>query len=757
MALPDGATEAVWRQVLERRLLDEIARAGPGQCLRLDGLPRTLLEQTIWRLHAAALRGVAVSFIDRAEDLTEPWRVGVHKVVEQRNQGDLIVLAAFPPDLKLAAGDSVDISTFRQIPTADLGREVEALLMDRIPEPLRAGANAVLNDLERRNLPLADSARHEFLALIAQQGQAEPWVVGAAIFVLELIPDLALLDRPEQIALRIGQRNLPAVEALSTSNRSGTLLARILGLPVRDAAFRDRLRRLLTEHPGGVREWGAAIATETAWQDLSLDRWPFSDQVLPPGGLRIDVNPLRLPRRKDDGLPVYDPSSKLVVSWKTTPPPAEVPGLANFRVELLTSDRVVVWETPLIKRGTGKTANRNRTIKGLADLAVGIHYFRVSAYSESGDPFPEQPPRDSEADEGKRTNESEDFLLLAADDLGETDVTPVSTNFVAGFTEAELLARAAAFTVGHDPDAVRATEIGWDTGVDAPGDIARATLHFDAHRQYTINLSQQLRRIEVGILAAPDDGGHRRLTLSRQQNEIEVIPLELPTVFAQARREIFAAISGSPIADDAMPVVALTDLGAFADPIEAYARAYQSWLETGAEESLAVDVVWVELPENVTVGLVAPTHPLRLLWSLQEQEAARSWTRVAAQQLEPPSSRDLVTTFRRSFAAQGIPALLVLQPHESYVDAGPLPGNWAAYLPPRLRDSRSILSLLRTRLGAGAAHESEGDIQPGILTDKLEAFIRQHPYTPALILNVVNPGDGALLRDALIPDPPATD
>jgi DNA phosphorothioation-dependent restriction protein DptH len=750
MPLSAGAVEAVWQHVLEGRLLDEVAQAEPGQCLRVDGLPRTLLEETMRRLHAAAPAGVAVSFVDRVADPAEPWRVGVHKVVEQRNRGDLAVLAAFPPDLKLAAGDSVDVSTFREIPTADLSREIEELLMEQVPEPLRAGAGAVLDDLDRRKLPVAQNARHEFLALIAQQDRAEPWVVGASVFVLGLIPDLALVDRPEQIALRIGQRNLPAVDALSASNGSGTLLGRILRLPVRDAAFRERLRRLLTERPGGPRQWGAAIATEPAWQDLTLDRWPFSDQVLPPGGLRIDLNPLRLPRRKDDGLPVYDPSSKLVVSWKTTPPPAEVPGLATFRVELLTSDRVVVWETPLIKRGTGKTANRNRTIKGLADLASGIHFFRVSAYTESGDPFPEQPPRDPEVDDGKRTNESEDFLLLAAEDLGDTDLTPVSTSFVIGFTEAELLARAAALAARRDPATVRVTEIAWDTGVDAPGEIARATLHFDAQRQYTVSLSQRLRRVELGILGTPDDGGHRRLALSRQQSELEAIPLALPAAFAEARRDVFAAISGTAITDDAKPVVALADLCTFADRVEAYAREYRAWLQTGAAEPLLVDVVRVQLSEGVTLGLVAPTHPLRLLWSLQEQEASRSWTRTAAQQPQPPSPRDLVATFRSSFAAQGIPALLVLQPNESYMDAGPLPGNWAAYLPPRLRDSRSILSILRTRLGAGAAHESEGDIQPGMLADKFEAFVRQHPYTPSLVINVVNPGDGALVRDALI-------
>ena len=301
--LATGEIRNVWIEVLVERLSREIERAEPGQCLRVNSLPRTILTEAARRIHDSAPAHVNVSLVDHASG-PEPWRVGVHKVVEQRNLGNVVVVAAFPPDLKLAAGDSVDVSTFRELRTTDLGEEVEALLVSRIPALLREKALEILADLTRRGRGIGESARHEYLALIAHQHSADPSVLGGALYVLGLIPDFGLLDRPDELAFRIGQRNLQIVDALSAS--TGTLLQRILHLPISDAKFRERLRQLFTSVPGSVREWGAAIATDRAWRDLSLDRWPFTEEIARPEHVAIEISPLRLPRRPEDGLPLYD-------------------------------------------------------------------------------------------------------------------------------------------------------------------------------------------------------------------------------------------------------------------------------------------------------------------------------------------------------------------------------------------------------------------------------------------------------------------
>src|SRR4051794_24273468 len=133
---------------------------------------------------------------------------------------------------------------------------------------------------------------------------------------------------------------------------------------------------------------------------------------------------------------------------------------------------------------------------------------------------------------------------------------------------------------------------------------------------------------------------------------------------------------------------------------------------------------------------------------LQEQQLARVWSREARVRGDTPAY--LVDVWRDAISARGLPAVLVLGAQEGYLDAGPLPGGWAVYLPPTLRDSHAMLDLLRSRLAAGPAHQSEADVPPHVVTDKLEAFLRQHPYTPALVVNVINPGTAALVVDALV-------
>ncbi len=753
---PD-VTLDVWITVLEARLRDDLRSAAPGHCLRVADLPRPVLEAVAARFGTDAPPGVETYFVDRAPG-PEPWRVGVHKVVERRNAEESAVLALFPPDLQLAAGDSVDISTFRAVPVEDLRAQVDRTLLDRIAEPLRSRTLTVLEYLRRRGVAVSPGDRLTYLAIVAEQEAGDPAIAGAALFALGLIPDFALFERPEEFSHRLGVRNLPLVNRLR--DEGATPLERLLRLPLADEAFRDRLLAFFTgRRLDEVAEWGRVVATDPAAREFALDRWPLGDGGPPPGTVRIDLEPLKLPRRKEDGLLILQASEKLSLGWRTTPAPIDVPGLAFFRVQLLSADRVPVWESPLIKVGSGKTARRSHTVKGLAGLDSGIHFFRVVALDTVGDPFPgEQPLRDETTGAGgKRTNESDDFLLEDADTPPEEipDVEPVTSSGVTGYSHAELLARWDAVQERKEPTAVRPQAIEWTTPLDARAEGATATIRFDLQHQYTMRLSQRLRRLELAILADPDAGGHLRVELGRQPSPAEMMPLSLPPDLLATRREVFAAIrrGSDPLAADAVgednrPVVALVDLCASAPAIERYAAAYRAWLESNESVALRLDVVLASLPDYGACALVSPTHPLRLLWLLQEQQTARAW--VAESWARGERRRDLIDVWRQTFSPQELPPILTLSAEEGYLDAGPLAGGWAAYLPPWLADQRAVLAVLRARLGTGVAHQSEADIPPRLLADKLELFLRQHPYTSALILNAINPGDAALIVDALV-------
>ncbi len=751
--LPAEEMQNAWVDVLERRLRQELAQATAGHCMRVSDLPRPVLERLATRLAAQALPTAEVYLVDRVTG-PEPWRVAVHKVVERRNAETSVVIALFPPDIQLAAGDSVDISTFRVIPAHDLHRQVETTLAERIPPALRSRAIDILKALTDRGWPLTTTSRLMYLATVVWQKREEPWVLGAALYTVGLIPDYALVDRPDEVRYRLGQRNIPLVQQLQAGE--ATALERVLRLPLTDDAFRGRLIAFLhRRRPEVVTEWGEAIASDPVWRDLALEYWPLSVESRPaPDTIRIDVEPLKLPRRTDDGIYLLEVSEKVTVAWQTDPPPMDMRdlGLAYFRVEMLNADHVVVWESSLIRNTGGKTARRSRTIKNLAEIASGVHFFRVIALDPNGDPFPDQPLRDPEAQaESKRINETDDVLLIqgtAEADIDPGEFTPVANAFVRGLTEAELLARVAAIAAGKDPDTTRIQQIEWATPVTAQAESAYATIRFDARRQYSVRLSQRLRRLEAETLTHPETGGHYRLRLGNRPVDADPLPIQAPPDMAQARSQLFAALHDLEPFRTVTPVIALADLQALAPLIERYAHIYHTWLETGDGQALHLDVVYADLPEYGDVALVAPTHPLRMLWALQEQHLNHLWMRDAWN--HRASARRIADTLRTIFSAHGLPSLLVLGPEEGYVEAGPLPGGWAAYLPPRLRDSRAALAQLRARLGAGAAYESNADFCPQALADKLELFVRQHPYTQTLVINVINPGDAALIVAALV-------
>lgn len=742
---------SVWVDVLTTQLRREIAQAERGHCLRLSDLPRPVLEGLTARLASEQLPGAEIYLVDKNPG-PESWRVSVNRVVERRNAAENIVLSCFPPDIQLAAGDSVDISTFRLIPVADLPKRIEQVLMDRIAPPIRRRVGEVLNYLKRRGWPISITMQLEYLATIAAQQSGEMAVIGAALYVLGLIPDLGLLDQPESFHYRLGQRNIRAVLQLQVDGV--TPVGRVLQLPLSDDQFRGRLINFLNHYrPEDVRAWGQVVVTDPQWQELTLDHWPLGEDSAPAEGtVRLDAELVNMSRR-GDGLYLYTPAMKKVqVAWQTNPIPSDVPDLAYFRIELLSSDRVVTWESPLIKNVVSKTARRSRTVKNLDGIDDGVYFFRVIALNAAGDPFPPQLLRDpNKGIESKRINETEDFLLqnMLENDTEEIeDVKPLSNPTASDYPEAELRAQIAIADSKKEFESVRVRSSEWVTAESSQAEKASATVRFDLQRQYTIELSQRLRKLEREILKTPANGGHFHVRLSPHPQEGKLIDLTLPSEVVQTRGDLFTTINDSKFIKE--PVVALIDLVSLSSKIEAYAQAYLAWVTSGDAQALHLDIALAEIPEHGYVALMAPTHPLRLLWSLQKQLLTRAWIREAWQRHEPIAN--LLETLQMHLTPQGLPPLVVLGPtsEENYIDAGPLPGGWGVYIPPRLRDSRALLAILRKILGARDMSQSEMDIRPEILADKMEMFLRQHPYTPALVFNVINPGDATLIVRALV-------
>ncbi len=747
---PTSLLDEAWAQVLERRLRDEILAANAGQCLRLSDVPRSLLESVAAALSQDGLATAEVYLVDRQAG-PEPWRVGVHKVVERRNVGEAVILALFPPDLQLAAGDSVDVSTFRSIPVDGILPELERSLLARIPAEVSQLIPQLFEELKIQSptRPMSRSERLRYLAAVAQQGGA-PAAVGSALCELDLIPDFELFTSSEGLRRRL-QRNLQAVARLT--DMSATPIQRILSLPIEDSPFRQGLLGFFANRrPDQVRQWGAEVAGDSAYRDLALDRWPFREGGEPTGALQVLIHPVRLPRRPGSDDLVLVSSNPLPVQWQVSPRPLiDVPDLSSYRIEIVSSDGAVAWESPLLK--ATPTARRSRTLKDLG-LDSGVYFCRVVALNEAGDPF-KQELRDPEAgDQGKRTNESEDFLVITAEEEIDDVPTPLTNVSAQSFPHAELQARLTAIRQHKEPVVPRLQRASCNLPPESAAQRGIATLQFDLQRQYSVPLSQRLRRIEREAFADPDQGGHYSLTISGEPDRLDTLDIQLPEAMVQARSQLFKLareqFSRIPT-EDAEPylgVTCLLDLLPLAETIEEYAMAYVDWCAAADTEASKLDVVLLKLSNEVICALLGPTHPIRLLWSLQKQELAHQMVKDVARSPQVP--KELERTWLNDLAGNGLPQLLVLTPEEGFLDAGTLPGGWQAYLPPATRDSRNLLDRVREELGATSGYAGSVDISPSMLAEKLYAYLRQHAYSPALTLNVINPGDASLIVDALI-------
>jgi DNA phosphorothioation-dependent restriction protein DptH len=738
---PATAVEDAWVQVILDVARAAVEVASAGQCLRLGGLPRSILERVATALAGTVPKDGELYLIDECAG-PEPWRVGVHKVVERRNESRTVVVALVPPDIQLAAEDSVDVSTFREIPLRGVDRIVTTTLLGALPPGQRELANLVLADLDGRRWPITVTARHAYLCQILNQQVEDGWPVGAALFELGLIPDFSLGAAREALPHRIGLLNVASVVCLS--ERARTSVERVLRLSIRrttqDGQDRgDTVERLISlfanYDSANVRGWGREVATTPIWRDLALETWPL-ENVDPPGFVRIDLHPLKLARREDGRL-LAETSAGLPVAWETTPKPIDMPELAAFRIELVGPEGIVAWESALIK--PSKAKGQRRQIKNLP-VETGVYFVRVSAQNVAGDVLPQPPTADTTL---RATNESEDIVLVGqgVTEGPDTPDSPSATS-ARSYADAEVMARWAALRT--DRTGVKA-EIEWTIFLDSPSEIAHAAIRFDLQRQYSVRISQTLRRIELGLFASPEVT-RWRVDLEERQPEAIAAGSVLPSAVAQARREVMEAIAATPSVNGA-PVTALANLRPISKRIDAYATAYLDWLREAPEEAVLLDTVSTTVRRGTKVMLVAPTHPLRLLWSVQEHELGVTWAAEAARRSATDTGP--LRSWQDALALQDVPSIQVLDAEHGYVDVGPLPGGWGLYLPTGEKDSRSLASHVRRRLGGGSGHDSEADVGSDRVASILKAFLRQHPYASTLVINVINPGDAALAVDAL--------
>ena len=245
-------------------------------------------------------------------------------------------------------------------------------------------------------------------------------------------------------------------------------------------------------------------------------------------------------------------------------------------------------------------------------------------------------------------------------------------------------------------------------GAPLKGDV-----HFELDGEgfsgFSIVVPSLLRRIERDILGHPDRVGVHAISFVNARTLADV-PVELkealalgsgPEVdaFLAARKAVFEGIYQHHFKrepgenDDAgkrAGLVETVDLGPLAEQIERYATTFVALGEAaksaaGSEQRAArvkalaeLDVVemrWHRGPGDPGRALlIAPTHPLRLLWHLRHMQAcAHAVTAWEDGTRQTPNWRELMDQLREGLLPMNLPMVLFDRQRRGYVEHTPSP------------------------------------------------------------------------------------
>jgi hypothetical protein len=798
----DADLDQALERVLVSRLADLLSARGPGHCMRVNDLGGELAVVLARRLRSLLGGGAGVHVLGGPPQIPAEVAVTGTKLVELRNpdsEGALRpVLCVFvPPGSQTSAEDSFGVATFEEVTLGDSYADLSGRLLAGIPQDLRSAVTVVFDVLDGEVGPggtvvsggtvgAGEVSRARFLLTVSLNDN-DPAAAGAALFELGLIPDFELFSDLTQVRTQVTQ-NLRAVQILGRPDR--TVRQRVVDLRLREAAFRARLADLVVRTGlDDARSWTRRIVADPANWPLSFHRWPLPDDQ-PVRSVELVMGELALPRAggsaEHDRHPVLGSitgqpylitgssgPAQLMAQFDVRPDPRHVPGLAAFVVQLISEDsgptgvRATVAVSSTARRTYRATLRKLRS----AHLDPGWHYLRVLPLGRDNTPLPVA-SGDRAGD--RAANESERFFVVAADGADGLDEPPVAprTRGSIGVTQELRQLELAAAAEGRDWRGVECTTVAWQADGGAALQAA-----FGAHGRVEIPLSTVLVEIERAILAEPERLTPRRLRSAsglpahvvhsaETQGAGETgrtADAEVAATFRQARAQVLEAIRGQ----DQM-IVAGRDILTLRERVLAYAEAYAEVLShrlrqaeragdrPGALRDLAallrIDAVVVEhrdardAPAEIT--LVAPTHPLRLLWLLTWAELGRTWSGDAAGR--DPSVVLPLTESLAGLRPSGFPLVVPREDGRLSMAAGDFGPYWQVCLPSETQDPQALLAEVSASLGLPDRAQDESEVSSSRLADCVERYVRMHPYVHTLVICAVNAGRGERLADMLL-------
>jgi len=773
--------------LLSPRISQILHDRAPGHCMRVTDLDDDIMETLCLELRKQFPNG-NIFILSHTHSTEKKHLITSTKLVELRNPGEdgelrSPLLVFIPTSLRTSAEDSFGVATFEELAFVDIYRELTEQLLQRVPVSLIASVKDIFSILKEEQWFLADEVSMVRFLLTALENGIDGETIGASLYELSLIPDFKLFEDPAHVSGKI-HRNIASVRILTNSHKS--IRGRVAELGLQDRKVAASLVTFFDKHDVHEPEnWTRRIALEKNWWDVSFDKWKFAEEIAL-DKIDLNVNSTDLPAVTADesdstlggliGQQVLVPNDrrKMNVAFEVNPHPKMINGLDHFTVQIMSQAGGPVGKSKKVKAWTPKRTNCTASLTKLnkIDFEEGWHYIRVLPWTAEGDPIPMNDSGDGE--DSIRPFQSEPFYVLPGGNL-EEDPPQRAIPFEKSLEHAKLKLQLTALGDDRDPGDVCITDINWSEGGKTRRTSKQEFLiaKFGREGAMRIPVSRILKSIEQRILAGPKhpSGWRMQINLSTPELPSEV-GMQLPSStvmesFLSARELLFDAIRNDSselicqgFSFEENKKLCLDYAESYLDLIKSIMRNAEQKSGTDRQSSLvelksilAVDSVHVVLTDfrgkHREALLVAPTHPLRVLW-------LHSWSTLAQEWIQQilTDGKDYLPAVRTALLeglqAVNFPVAIPVEDGRVFTAVDNLNPFWCVCVPATEDNTRGLIAELCAALGLPEPATVGTDVNGTVIAEKIERYLSQHPYVRELSINVFNPGSGSVIADALM-------
>lgn len=727
-------------------------------CLRVDYLPKDVMHFACEKINTdAELTAKQVEAYVLTDKKSAPFEVESGRLIELRNRLDFGVLVVFiPQGFKGAAEDSYDIHTFESYDLAGVLAQHRNAIINSFPDEQQAIVKSVMETSVARKQRIENQLRY----LLALKNDECTWeTAGGYLHHLNLIPDLKLKEEDVQARLL---RNGECVDQLSDTDKTIFLAIEAMVNKGLDPSHGEIKKHLLeffrNQNQVRVRDWTEKILMDKDWlKKISFDKWRFKDLA----GDQIELflepfrdkagNPLSTTGLAVEGDNLLaTTNTKLKVKWKTNP--RKTPKVSQFVIILEREEQSDASNELHRKTAKGTTEQANFPFKDV-DLEPGEEWLvqiRVVALDENKAKIAE--------------DISEPFYLRGE----ESDTTTGETK---RFNRIRNVAEATFKATYRFKREIEIESRGLESGR-----ILMYRIKTNPRETYQIPLNDLLYDLEKKILNDPFNCGVYEVDIRNrgfiEQSDFKVGKISLSVFktefneFLEARRELFHTITSA----DASSVIETLDLRQFQNYIIDYGKAYKKLTDTIANaitnspdaevnnlltnthllnrlDTIHIKLGTVDEPEEMI--LMAPTHPLKMLWLLQYQLMLFDWSVKLLDLDDSEYSKAVDIEGFEKILPLNIPNALAFEQNSFFVNTDVLDLFWSIFPKSTTTDIRKVVAMISKALGYKNDLGNISSVSPSQIADRLWRYLRHHPYIKTLKLNVLNPGDGQLFLNTI--------